>query len=148
MGKWIKSFFSWLDTTVAKLEKQLERGAIWHNGKLKMLSASDVNRKRVAMIFYLIPNLIIAIIAILSFGFQLGWDKMITFPYELMWLYLIWFGIFLLWIKWNEPKEEEEERQKLIKDISDEVSQSIIKTQAQLIENIQKLVNEIRQGRG
>lgn len=78
------------------------------------------------MIFYLLPNLVIAIIALLSFGFQLGWDKFKQYPYILIPLYLFITAIGALWIKWDEPKENEDERKQFVEDIKKAVSEGVM----------------------
>ena len=77
------------------------------------------------MIFYLLPNLVIAIIALLSFGFQLGWDKFKQYPYILIPLYLFITALGALWIKWDEPKENEDERKQFVEDIKKAVSEGV-----------------------
>jgi len=92
----------------------------------KPLNKSRVWRKRVIMIFYLLPSLIFGIIELLSFGFQLGWQKFEKLPYMLIPIYLIIFGLMALWLKWDESKDDENERKQFIEDIKKAVSESVM----------------------
>lgn len=111
------------------------------------LSGNKILWKRFRMLIYAIPNLIITAIVILAFGFQLGWDKLIQFPYELIWLYLIWFGGITILLKLNEPIEEEKERKELIEDITKKVSESNDISFKPLNDSIQQLILEIQKDR-
>lgn len=137
--------FTKIDEMLSKFDKAMERFSNWEFNKRKKLSFSKVGWRRVKMIFYLIPNLIITIVAILSLGLDLGWSKLVEFPYLLIWIYLIMFGFYAFWIKWGEPKEDEIERQELIDEIAKKVSNS--SGIQGLTSSINELISEIKKDR-
>jgi hypothetical protein len=102
-------------------------------------------RRRMEMLIYAIPNLIITVVAVLSFGLTLGWDKLIQFPYILLWLFLLQFGGFAFLMKWDEPIEEEKDRQQLTDDIVEKVSNNMSIPLNKISEANQKLTQEIQE---
>ena len=59
------------------------------------------------MIFFAIPNALLAIIAILSLGLEFGWEKLIQLPFSLLIAWLIYTVVFVFIYRWHEVSEDE-----------------------------------------
>jgi hypothetical protein len=98
---------------------------------LNKLFIHKTNRRRVAMIYFTILNVAIAAVSILSFGYQMGWEKLTEFPFILLWMVLFVFGFFAFWLRWDEIKEEEIEKKQ-----SEEAVKELTKSINDLVKRI------------
>jgi len=82
-----------------------------------------ISRKRQLMLIYALPNIILAIFAVGLAVHEFGWASLVSFPYIILLIWLIYSGIIAGYLRWQEAgeKSESEEIVEKLQELIDEV---------------------------
>ena len=88
---------------------------------------NNISQKRQLMLIYALPNFILSVFAVGLAVYEFGWESLLSFPFVILLVWLIYSGVIAFILRWQETGEKSEAQQ--------------------VIDKIQELINEIRQER-
>lgn len=91
----------------------------------KRLYTGKLARRRTYMVMNAIPNLILVLFTLLSFASEIGWQKLLDFPYYILLVWLLYFGAISAWLRWDEPKEQDDERKDFIIELKKAIQEAV-----------------------
>jgi len=58
------------------------------------------------MLIYALPNLILAVFAVAMAGHEFGWQALLSFPYVILLIWLVYSAIIAFALRWYEASEK------------------------------------------
>ena len=84
-----------------------------------------LTRKRQLMLIYALPNFLLSVFAVGLAVHEFGWNSILSFPYVLLLVWLVYSGVIAFYLRWHEAGEKSDSEK--------------------IIDKIQELIDEVRE---
>ena len=96
--------------------------------KKLLQTIKNMSERQALMLVYALPNLILAVIAVLALGIDLGWATLLELPFNLLLAYLVVTTVIVTILRWHEIGKEGRERDVFISSLKTAMVEAIRET--------------------